>query len=363
MTDSQEEFLSLFGWNSFFENHKNRLPPSDIEGLLRARVIGEEKGLYRLQLGLHEILPAIISGKMQNEAQRRTDYPAVGDWVLAEVPSQCDRAVIRRLLPRQNLMVRKEVGAFSDVQILSTNLDYLFVATSFNEDLNLRRLERYLALAYDSGAVPVILLTKSDLCPHQEDRVRTDIEMAFPGVDVHGLSKDKFQEASFLAQYLRKGTTSALLGSSGVGKSTLVNFLIGSEKLKTQEIREGDHKGKHTTTSRHLFVTSFGGLIIDTPGMRELHLTGHEEGPEKVFSEIDELKNQCRFFNCHHLNEPNCAIKAALEDGSLSPERWKNYGKLLAEVQFEMRKQDKALASAQRKAWKKKRSTMTKDKW
>ncbi|WP_413294691.1 ribosome small subunit-dependent GTPase A [Bdellovibrio sp. HCB185ZH] len=347
MLISDKEFLFLFGWDDFFESQL----PNDMSFLFPARVVCEERNLYRVQSGFEQVFWASVTGKMQFNASSRSQYPAVGDWVLVELPAQSDRGVIHQVLERKSTIHRKQVGSSSDMQILSTNVDYAFITTSVNADLNYRRIERYLAVAYDAGVVPVILLTKADTVEGSIDEVLADVQTEFPGVKVHTLSKDEFHQAEFLAEYLKKGTTSVVIGSSGVGKSTLVNFLIGEDVIKTQEIREDDEKGRHTTTSRHLYISRYGGLIIDTPGMRELQLSDHAEGLSNQFAEVEELIRHCRFSDCQHQTEPGCAVNAALDDGTLSEEKWRSYLKLQAEVRAGLRKQDRALAAEDRKMW------------
>jgi ribosome biogenesis GTPase len=350
MSIPEKEFLNLFGWSDFFENQLSQPVSSS---LFPARVICEERNLYRVQSGLNQIFWASVTGKMQYNAMNRGDYPAVGDWVMVELPPQSDRGVIHQVLQRTTSIYRKQVGSSADMQILSTNVNYAFITSSMNTDLNYRRIERYLAVAWDSGCTPVILLTKADVCTDEVHDVIADVEHEFPGVQVHALSKDNFESAYFLAEYLKAGTTSVFIGSSGVGKSTLVNFLIGQEQIKTQDIRGDDDKGRHTTTSRHLYMSRYGGLVIDTPGMRELQLSDHSEGVSSQFSDIEELISSCRFGDCQHETEPGCAIKEALDSESLSVERWQSYQKLEAEVRHGLRKQNKALASEDRKIWKK----------
>ena len=350
MLNSEKEFLSLFGWDGFFESQIANIV---LKNLVPARVICEERNLYRVQLGLDNVLWASVSGKMQFNATTRVDYPAVGDWVLIEAHGPSDPAVIHHIVPRKAMIQRKQVGSSADLQILSTNVDYMFVTTSVNDELNFRRIERYLAVAWESGSTPVILLTKSDVCSGEIADVVNDVRTEFPGVDVYALSKDNFVQADFFAGYLTEGKTSVVVGSSGVGKSTLVNFLIGREQIKTQNVREADGKGRHTTTSRSLYLSRYGGLIIDTPGMRELQLSDHADGVKAQFADIENLIAGCRFTDCQHVTEPGCAIKEALNVESLSDVRWKSYQKLAAEVRHGLRKKNRALVSEDRKIWKK----------
>ncbi len=354
MLNSQKEFLFQFGWDDFFEN---QISNPVFSSLLPARVVCEERNLYHVQAGLDQTFLASVSGKMQFNAVSRIDYPAVGDWVLVERPFGSDRAVIHHVLDRKTIIHRKQVGSSGDRQILSTNVDFAFITTSANSDLNYRRIERYLAVAKESGAVPIILLTKSDTYPGDIGDVVSEIQKEFPRVQVHALSKNNFTLADFLATYLKQGTTSVFIGSSGVGKSTLVNYLIESNEksdaIKTQEVRESDGKGRHTTTSRNLYVCRFGGLIIDTPGMREIQLADHSEGIQTQFSDVEDIIEHCRFSDCHHKTEPGCEVLKALDKGVLSLERWQSYQKLEAEVRHGLRKLDKVTASEDRKLWKK----------
>lgn len=350
MSISNREFLYLLGWDDFFEN---QIPDLVSSSFFPARVICEERNLYRVQVSKDQVVWAAISGRANFNAESRVDYPAVGDWVMVDLPVQSDRAVIHRVLQRKTTLYRKQVGASSDMQILSTNVDYAFITSSVNSDLNHRRIQRYLAVVSETGCVPVILLTKADVCLGRIEDIVADIQKEFPHVRVHAVSKDDFNGAAFLAEYLREGTTSVFIGSSGVGKSTLVNFLIGTDEIETQAIREDDEKGRHTTTSRNLYISRYGGLIIDTPGMRELQLSDHAEGISSQFADIEQLIQACRFSDCQHQTEPGCAVKGALDEGSLSGERWRSYHKLEAEVRHALRKQDKALTYEDRKAWKK----------
>lgn len=350
MINSETEFLSRFGWDDHFYGPIAKNVP---EFLKPAKVICEERNLYRIQLNEDGEQWASVKGKMQFDANSRKDFPSVGDWVLVEMTPQADRAIIHSILPRKTLIQRKQIGSSVDMQILAANVDYVFIATSLNEDLNHHRLERYMAVAMESGAKPIVLLTKSDVYVGNLSNLENGLRDQFPFADVHSLSKSDFDQAMFLAEYMQSGKTSVVIGSSGVGKSTLVNFLIGEEKLETQGVREYDGKGRHTTTSRSLHVSRYGGLIIDTPGMRELQLLDHAEGLQSQFSDIEEILKGCRFSNCQHQSEPGCSIKAAIENGDLSEERWQSYLKLEAEVRHGLNKQEKWRAAEQKKVWKK----------
>lgn len=349
MISSQKEFLAHFGWGDFFES---QILTMSSENLFIARVVNEEKNLYRVQVDKEKTIWATVTGKMQFEASSREDYPAVGDWVLVELPPGSDRAVVRFIFKRKTTLQRKKAGSGSDTQILATNVDTIFITTSVNGDLNFRRLERYLIFAWESGAMPVILLTKTDLCEDIES-VLIEVEKAFHGVAVHTVNKDNFSNSTFFSDYLSGGKTAVLVGSSGVGKSTVSNYLIGEEVIATKEIREDDDKGKHTTTSRSMYESFYGGLIIDTPGMRELQFSSHEDGLDYLFQDIEELILRCRFNDCQHNNKKDCAVMSALDSGELDSARWKSFTKLQKEVRHELRKQDKRLLAEDRKSWKK----------
>lgn len=295
------------------------------------RILSQEKGIYRLISEMGEQL-AEVSGKLRHNAKSATDFPAVGDFVLIERNLHQGHAIIHGILPRKSVFIRKAAGTSNTEQVIAANIDIVFICMSLNNDFNLRRLERYLSVAWNSGAIPVIVLTKSDLCSDLGAFIRS-IESVAVGIDIvvtSAIEQDGYRK---LLPYIRDGKTVALIGSSGVGKSTLINRLLGENRLDTNGLRNDD-KGKHTTTRRELFLLKQGGMVIDTPGMRELGLWDIDKGFDKSFSDIETLASMCRFHNCSHTNEPHCAVKEAIEKGELSKERLQSYQKLKSESRY-----------------------------
>lgn len=295
---------------------------------IRARVIIQEKGLYTISYE-GETNIAEVSGRFMHEAGSVSDYPAVGDYVVATWPTDGSHSIISSVFPRKSIFVRKAAGTSRDEQVVAANIDTLFICMSLNQDFNPRRLERYIAAAWDSGAMPVVVLTKADLCDNVDARLLeiSDITM---GVDVL-VTSSLNGDIESIAAYLKPGKTVAFVGSSGVGKSTLINNLLGEDAIKTSAIRADDDKGRHTTTHRELIELPGGAFVIDTPGMRELGLWNNEDGVEAAFGEVEAMTRECRFANCTHTNEPGCRILAALADGTLSADRWNSYLKLQVE--------------------------------
>jgi ribosome biogenesis GTPase len=336
-----------FGWS---ETLQRQFEPYVAEGLVPARVTAQHRGLWRVVGDAGEI-EARISGRFAHEAAEG-GYPVTGDWVAAEAGDGL--ALIRAVLPRRTAFERREAGPAGGLQVLAANVDTALIAASLNANLNLRRLERYLALAYESGAEPVIVLTKADLCGDLEGAA-ADVAAVAYGVPVLTVSAATGDGLAALEAYLEPGRTAALLGSSGVGKSTLVNALAGAELMATKAIREDDARGRHTTTHRELIRLPSGALILDTPGMRELGLWDAGAGVEQTFAdvtpEVAALAEGCRYRDCAHDAEPGCAVRAALADGRLDEGRWRSFQKLMRELAHEARKQDPALREAERKRW------------
>lgn len=319
--------------------------------MILGRVALEHKRMYRVWTEQGELL-CEVSGRFSFNALNREDFPAVGDWVALKSRSDEGKGTILAIMPRKSKFSRKSAGNTAEEQIVATNVDTVFLVNSLNEDLNLRRIERYLLLAWESGANPVIVLSKADLCEDLDRKLAEVKAISLGGVPVIAVSAETMSGFDKLEPYLQPGKTIALLGSSGVGKSTLTNRLLGEDKQVVQGIRLADDKGRHTTTHRELILLPNGSVLIDTPGMRELQLWESTDGLTETFSEIEELATQCRYRDCQHKNEPGCAVVLAIEEGVLAADRLTSYNKLQKELAFIERKADKRAQAEVKKQWK-----------
>ncbi len=327
--------LQELGWNAERENAFRVL---GIEQVWPGRIIADHGHKYRIASERGEGW-AEMSGRLQYELGERSEFPAVGDWVALRFLSESDGdAVIHGLLPRSSRISRRAAGSVPMEQVVAANVDLLFLVAALNMDFNLRRLERYLIMAWNSGASPVIVLSKADLCDDPE-RYVAETESIAPGVPVIAVSALEDLGREQVDVLLKPGVTVALTGSSGAGKSTILNWMAGEEVQKTQAIREDDSRGRHTTTHRELFVLPQGAVMIDTPGMRELQLWDDEGGWSEAFGDIEELAKQCRFGDCRHQREAGCAVREALQSGQLERKRFENYLKTQRELKFQAAKE------------------------
>ena len=320
--------LEDYGWSDSFAD---AFAPLAARGFEAGRVFLQHSKVYLLYTAAGET-EAEATGRLRFHARGAQDLPAVGDWVaVRRLAEDAGRAKIHEILPRRSKFARKAAGRETEEQIVAANVDTAFLVTGLDNDYNPRRVERYLIMAWESGAAPVVVLNKADVVEDAEEK-RAEVERVAPGVPVLLLSAKRGEGFEQLLPYVGRGRTVALLGSSGVGKSTIVNRLLGAEVQRTQEVRLADARGRHTTTHRELFVLPRGGLLLDTPGMRELQLLVSERGLRETFEDIEATAAECRFSDCRHEGEPGCAIREALDAGALDAERYQNYQKMQAEM-------------------------------
>lgn len=324
--------LDDWGWSPFFAEQSILQQ----KGCLPARIIRGEKNFFRVLCSEGE-LTVRFTGKMRHGAGTRADLPVVGDWVMVQ-PQPEGRGMIHAILERKSSFARNLPGRRkikgrerAEQQVIAANVDLVLIVSGLDRDFNLRRIERYLTLVSGSGAEGIVVLNKTDLC-HNPQLCLEQVQEIAPNTPVYLCMAEDPQQLKFLYPHLQSGQTLALLGSSGVGKSTIVNGLLGEERQKIGEVSHADGKGRHTTTHRELFQMPQGGILIDNPGMRELHLWGDEEDLSESFAEIEELGEGCKFNDCRHLGEPGCAVLNAVENEEITPERLHSYHKLKAEL-------------------------------
>ncbi|MDD3051293.1 MAG: ribosome small subunit-dependent GTPase A [Candidatus Cloacimonetes bacterium] len=330
--------LSDLGWKDFFENSFSEYKTI---GYQAGRVAFETKNKYLIfcENGEKE---AILSDKLWKGAFYRSELPAVGDWVAFSEIENSEQVKIQAVLPRFSKFSRKAVNTYgrnfdkgggSEEQIISVNVDTIFLVISMDRDFNLRKIERYLTMIWDSGANPVIVLNKSDLTSHPEEYIN-DVQAITMGLPVISMSAAQKNGIEKIIDHIQTGKTISLIGSSGVGKSTIINALLDEDKMYVSANRETDKRGRHTTTHRELILLPDGGILIDNPGMRDIKSIASEEALDETFSDVTELISQCRFKNCQHDTEPDCAVKEAIRIGTLSAERYESYLKLQREIAY-----------------------------
>ena len=336
--------LEALGWKEPFQRAFSAM---EAEGYTPARVMLQERELYSICGAQGEYL-AEVSGRFRHESLGPQDYPAVGDWVAVRPAQGEGRAAIHCVLPRLTKFSRRAAGERTEEQVVAANVDFVFLVSGLDGDFNVRRIERYLTAAWESGASPVVVLNKADICDDPSARA-DEVDAVAIGAPVHVVSALTGDGIDIFKSYLRAGRTVAFLGSSGVGKSTIINALLGRAVQEVQAVREGDQRGRHTTTRRQLFVLEGGGLLLDTPGMRELQLWDGSEGIEASFDDIVQLASLCRFRDCRHESEPGCAVLEAVEAGELDAARLESYHKLQRETRYQETRRDKAAQAMERK--------------
>lgn len=328
--------LTKLGWHPELEAAAE---PYRQQGFDVGRIAIENRDNYLLLTASGEF-QAHVTGKLLFQSENPSELPKVGDWVVVSLFEDEGKAIIHEILPRKTTFSRKVAGSKTDEQVVAANIDTTFIVQSLDHDFNLRRLERYLVMIYESRIQPAIILNKVDLCDTPEAKI-TEVEALAKEAPIFAISATTLTGMDKLQNFLESGRTYAFIGSSGVGKSTVINKLMGTDLLKTRDVRTKDSKGRHTTTRRELVALPSGALVIDTPGMREFQLWSADEGLDSAYEEIIRLADGCRFSDCTHTSEPDCAVLRALESGDITSERYESYLKLNRELAFLGQKQDK----------------------
>ena len=321
---SSDPFFASLGWNHDFIKS---FAETDGLGFQAARIVGQGKGHYHLQVSLQTTQEAAITTKFHDSIRQAAEFPTVGDWVTFKPGAGNQHASIHRILKRKSLLQRRRAGSDHEMQLIAANVDEILIVTSCNEDFDIPRLSRYVALAQDSKIAPIFVLTKTDLSPDPPQYV-SRLKMAFQQVPVLLFSNQQPGSIEPLKEFFGFGKTAVLLGSSGVGKSTLTNELLGFHSQKTQTL-SSESRGRHTTTARNLRFTRWGGIVIDTPGMQEISEQPREDDLQKNFADLEQLALKCKFSNCLHKNEPGCALKKAMNHGEITVARLEAYARAM----------------------------------